>query len=125
MARSSTYVLILVYFSVEVVNSPKKTVDSTTILTIWARVAGKRILVYDYVYKKYQKEGNMIKEYEGQELKDGMDDILDSELDDREKLLQVLRKIRKEPLTPSPRSSKPWPTTRCSESKAFFFENVF
>ena len=96
MARSSTYVLILVYFSVEVVNSPKKTVDSTTILTIWARVAGKRILVYDYVYKKYQKEDNMIKEYEGQELTDGMDDILDSELDDREKLLQVLRKIRKE-----------------------------
>ena len=38
----------------------------------------------------------MIKEYEGEELKDGVDDIMDSDLDDREKLLQVLRKIRKE-----------------------------
>ena len=66
------------------------------ILTVWAWVADKRILVYDYVYKKYQKKGNMIKEYEGEELKDGVDDIMDSDLDDREKLLQVLRKIRKE-----------------------------
>ena len=67
------------------------------ILTIWAWIADKRILVYDYVYKKYQQKGRMIKEYEGEELKDGIDDILDSEgLDDREKLLQILRKIRKE-----------------------------
>lgn len=66
------------------------------ILTIWAWIADKRILVYDYVYKKYQQKGKMIKEYEGEELKDGVDDILDSDMDDREKLLQILRKIRKE-----------------------------
>ena len=40
------------------------------LLTLWAWIADKRLLVYDYVYKNYQKgRGNVIKEYEGTEMK--------------------------------------------------------
>ena len=39
------------------------------LLTVWAWIADKRLLVYDYVHKKYQKKGNVIKEYEGDEMK--------------------------------------------------------
>ena len=35
------------------------------LLVLWAWVADKRLLVYDMVYKKYQKKGDIIKEYEG------------------------------------------------------------
>jgi solute carrier family 8 (sodium/calcium exchanger) len=66
------------------------------ILTVWAWIADKRILVYDYVYKKYQQKGGVIKEFEGEELKDGMEDIMNSDMDEKEKLLAILRKIRKE-----------------------------
>jgi solute carrier family 8 (sodium/calcium exchanger) len=38
------------------------------LLTIWAWIADKRLLVYDFVYKKYQKKGKIIKEYEGVEM---------------------------------------------------------
>lgn len=35
------------------------------LLTVWAWVADKRLLVYDYVHKNYQLKGKVIKEYEG------------------------------------------------------------
>jgi solute carrier family 8 (sodium/calcium exchanger) len=72
------------------------------LLVIWAWVADKRLLVYDLVYKKYQKgKGNMIVEKEGAEddvihMKDAENFGDSDEADQREMLLGILRKIRKD-----------------------------
>lgn len=68
------------------------------LLTLWAWVADKRLLVYDYVHKNYQLKGKIIKESEGN---DDMELMGEGGVD-KEKLLQILREIRRDNPDASP-----------------------